>query len=550
MTSSPQTTTPPFFDTPEFHSVNRDGAGAASADAVAGTLALRISEIAARSGKLPRLAHDLAQVLVSACAADDAVFFWYRQRSHLAGRVRRSLHDIGSSASPGHSGGSDSYTRHLKASAYRALVAGRLVERAHTSAHSRRLTLALPLGAERPWAVCVLTWDVAERTPPGVGELLRRLAPALVTATRPARMREEMAQSQRHAIFTHTSEAILSVGDDFIIQETNPAFGTVLGWQDQSPQGRRCSEVLRCRDERRMVLCDTPRCPLQQAFDADGAVPVRELYWQTHAGKLCEVSASFSAPRTGESGRAVIVARDITALNAINRMRTSFISMVSHEMRTPLNTVNGYLEIVAQEQAGPLNDKQVEFLAYARVGTQQLITLVEDITLISKADSGQFTLLLHDVDPATLIHQSLQTVQLGAQRAGVRFECEAEPALPLMRADDGRLRQVLSNLLGNAVKYSPEDGTVRVRAWPDGDAVRFSVSDEGMGVPAEDHARVFDRFYQSEDALRAHHGGYGLGLAIAKLIVEQHGGRIWVESHEGAGATFSFTIPFSGPSEV
>jgi signal transduction histidine kinase len=167
--------------------------------------------------------------------------------------------------------------------------------------------------------------------------------------------------------------------------------------------------------------------------------------------------------------------------------------------------------------------------------------------LISKADSGQFTLRLGDVDPATLVYHSLQAVHPSVQQAGVRVMYEAEPALPLLRADEARVRQVLSNLLGNAVKYSPKDGMVRVSAQPDGDAVRFSVSDEGNGVPAADHTRVFERFYQSDNAPVSYYGGYGLGLAIARLIVEQHGGRIWVESPEGAGATFSFTIPIAGP---
>jgi len=192
----------------------------------------------------------------------------------------------------------------------------------------------------------------------------------------------------------------------------------------------------------------------------------------------------------------------------------------------------------------------MEFLTYARTSTRQLITLVEDIMLISKADSGQFTLRLGDMDPATLIYQSLQAIHPRVQRASVRVVCEAEPALPLLRADEARVRQVLGNLLGNAIKFSPEDGMVRVRAHADSDAVRFSVSDEGNGVPAADHARVFERFYQSENASASHYGGYGLGLAIAKLIVEQHGGRIWVESPQGAGATFSFTIPISGPGEA
>lgn len=548
MSSSPRTTTPSPFDAPEPHPAAGNGAGTTSADAAAGMLALRISEIAARSGKLSQLARELARLLISACGADAAVFFWCRQRPRATGRVRRSLHEIGSASSPGHN--ATSHTRSLKASAYRALVAGRLVERTHTGAHGCGLTLALPLGTAQPWAVCVLAWDTLERLPRASRELLRRLTPALVTATRPAHVQEETTHAQRHAIFTHTSEAILSVGDDFIIHETNPAFGTVLGWQDRPPLGRRCSEVLRCRDERHLLLCDTPHCPLQQAFDASAATPVRKLYWQTRAGKHCEVSASFSAPRTSESGRAVIIARDITALNAINRMRANFVSMVSHEMRMPLNTLNGFLEIVAEEQAGPLNEKQVEFLGYARTSTRQLVTLVEDIMLISKADSGQFTLRLGDVDPAILIQQSLQAVHPSAQQAGMRVVCSAEPTLPLLRADEARVRQVFGNLLGNAIKYSPENGVVRVYAQLNGDAVRFSVSDEGNGVPAADHARVFERFYQSENASASHYGGYGLGLAIAKLIVEQHGGRIWVESQEGAGATFCFTIPIAGPSDA
>ena len=548
MSSSSPTTTSLPFDAPESFPAAGNGTVAASADAAAGMLALRISEIAAQSGKLSQLAHELARLLATACDADAVVFFWSRQRPRAAGRVRRFLYDVGSASSPAHD--ATSHTRSLKASAYRALVSGQLIERTHAGAHGHGLTLALPLGAPQPWAVCVLAWDTVEHLPRASGELLRRLAPALVTATRPARVLEETAHTQRRAIFTHTSEAILSIGDDFIIHETNPAFGNVLGWQDRPPLGCHCSDVLRCRDERHMVLCDTPHCPLQQAFDAGAAAPVRKLYWQTCAGKLCEVSASFSAPRAGESGRAVIIARDITALNAINRMRANFVSMVSHEMRMPLNTLNGFLEIVAEEQVGPLNEKQMEFLTYARTSTRQLITLVEDIMLISKADSGQFTLRLGDMDPATLIYQSLQAVHPSVQRAGVHVVYEAEPALPLLRADEARVRQVLGNLLGNAIKYSPEDGMVRVRAHADGDAVRFSVSDEGNGVPAADHARVFEQFYQSENASASHYGGYGLGLAIARLIVEQHGGHIWVESPQDAGATFSFTIPIAGPGEA
>src|SRR5690242_12546230 len=182
MTSSPRIS--PSFDVPETHPSAREGAGAERTDAAAGMLALRISEIAAQSGTLSHLAHELADLLVSACAADAVLFFWCRQRHVAAGRVRRSLHDVGSAVAPGRD--IIGRMRSLKPSAYRALVAGRLVERIPTHAQSVcAATLALPLGTERPWAVCVLTWDAAERMPRASSELLRRLTPALVTATRP-----------------------------------------------------------------------------------------------------------------------------------------------------------------------------------------------------------------------------------------------------------------------------------------------------------------------------------------------------------------------------
>jgi signal transduction histidine kinase len=217
--------------------------------------------------------------------------------------------------------------------------------------------------------------------------------------------------------------------------------------------------------------------------------------------------------------------------------------MVSHELRTPLNSINGFLEIVLEGQVGALNERQREFLGYAYLSTQQLTTLVEDILLISKADSGQFILRTAEMDPATVVMQAIQAVQPAADKAEVTIAAELPTALPLVQADDLRIQQVLTNLLGNAIKFTPAGGAVTMAVAVGDDEVRFSVADTGKGVSPEDQARIFERFYQSEAATRHHSGGYGLGLAIAKLIVEQHGGRIWVESQAGQGASFSFTIP-------
>lgn len=525
--------------------------GSATAER-AGQLALRIAEISVEHTKLGLLTHELATFLMDELDLECATFFWCRpvhRRAHAPHVLLQSVAAVSRSGAP-----SAATLRHLKASAYRALSTSRLVIRRNHAAPdtdgAQPLTLAVPLGTGAPWAVVSMRWDAA--TPDDCetsAALLQRLTPALVAALRPAHTLEEAVQqepahSPRRTVLAVTSEAILTVGDDFAIRETNPAFSRILGWPERAVVGRRCSDVLRCRDDRKMPLCGTPRCPLHEALTSDANTPVRDLSWETRSGKLCDVSANFTVQRTEHDARAVIVARDVTLLNAANRMRANFISMVSHELRTPLNSINGFLEIVLESPVGPLNERQREFLNYARVSTQQLTTLVEDILFISKADSGQFTLRLEYVDIAKLVELATQAVQAAADKAQVSLAVELAPALPAPYADGLRLQQVLSNLLGNAIKFSPPESVVKLAVAPVEDGqLQFTVSDQGRGVPLEDHARIFERFYQSESSVRNRSGGYGLGLAIARLIVEQHNGRIWVESRPGAGAVFSFTVP-------
>lgn len=528
----------------------------AAVTAHAGALALRIAETAVTRTQLGPLSHDLAALLVEELALDSAAFFWCRplhRRAHSPHALLQSVAAVSRSGTP-----SAETLRRLKASGYRALSRARMVIRESAGNGDRDnvqpATLAIPLGAGAPWAVLSMQWDSATVDETEArSALLQRITPALVIALRPAHtldeaMQQEPAHSPRRTVFAVTSEAILTIDDDFIIRETNPAFTRILGWPERAVVGKRCSAVLRCRDDRKMLLCDTPRCPLTEALTSENGAPVRDLSWETHYGKLCEVSANFTAQRTEHDTRAVIVARDVTQLNAANRLRANFISMVSHELRTPLNSINGFLEIVLESPVGPLNERQREFLNYARVSTQQLTTLVEDILFISKADSGQFTLRLERVKVPKVVAQATQTLQAAADKAQVALTVELATGLPTVYADGLRLQQVLSNLLGNAIKFSPPGGEVRLTATAAEDGyLLFSVSDQGRGVPLEDHARIFERFYQSESSVRNRSGGYGLGLAIAKLIVEQHNGRIWVESVPGKGATFTFTVPVASP---
>ncbi|HEY7351030.1 MAG TPA: HAMP domain-containing sensor histidine kinase [Ktedonobacterales bacterium] len=233
----------------------------------------------------------------------------------------------------------------------------------------------------------------------------------------------------------------------------------------------------------------------------------------------------------------------VLAVDAANRARSHFISMVSHELRTPLNAINGFLSIVLDEQVGKLNDRQREFLEYAHDSTEQLIRLVQDILLISKADSGQLELQCADLALFDVLALVLRSSGLAANKAGVTLQSQVSPRLPRLWADAARLQQVFMNLVHNALKFTPPGGSVTIRARRAGELAEVSVTDTGCGIPYDDQPRIFDRFYQAEDALLVKHGGSGLGLTVARAIVEQHGGRIWLQSEPDCGSTFSFTIP-------
>jgi PAS domain S-box-containing protein len=378
--------------------------------------------------------------------------------------------------------------------------------------------------------------------------LLEAVRPALALAFSYALNRKigdqaRRKQEQLEAIFTTSSEGMLTVDAGYRILELNPAFAAVTGWPSQEALGRTCMEVLQCRDERDTPLCKTERCPLQQVFTHQQPIPYYEVALRDRQGHKKEIAASFTAGQAPDGLRGVIIARDMTLLNAANRMRSNFISMVSHELRTPLNTINGFLSIVLEEHVGSLNERQREFLGYVRSSADQLITLVNDILFISRADTGRFALRCAELDLPDLLAQVIRDASPAAGKLEVALHRRVSRRLPKLLADAGRLHQVLMNLIHNALKFTPPGGSITLSARRAGEMAEISVADTGCGVPFEDQPRVFERFYQSENALLIKHGGFGLGLTIAKLIVEQHGGRIWLQSEPERGSTFRFTIP-------
>jgi signal transduction histidine kinase len=232
---------------------------------------------------------------------------------------------------------------------------------------------------------------------------------------------------------------------------------------------------------------------------------------------------------------------DITRYHRLEQLRNQFVSLVSHELRTPLTSIRGALGLVASGRLGPLPDDTQEMLDIAVRNTQRLGRLLDDILDLEQMDAGTLTMARQPCSARSLVDQAVTTMQPMAEQAAVRLQVAGADATVL--ADPYRVAQALANLLGNAIKFSPPGATVWVTAEPRRGEVLVRVRDQGRGIPADKLDTIFGRFQQVDSSDARDKGGSGLGLAICRSIIEQHGGRIWVQSTLGHGSTFSFTLP-------
>ena len=226
-----------------------------------------------------------------------------------------------------------------------------------------------------------------------------------------------------------------------------------------------------------------------------------------------------------------------------NRNKSEFLASMSHELRTPLNAIIGFSEVLVEKMFGELNDKQLEYLKDIHSSGHHLLTLINDILDLSKIEAGRMELELASFDLAALLEGSMMLVRERAARHGLALALDVDEAIGEWVADERKVKQVVINLLSNAVKFTPPGGSVSLRARRSDGAVEVAVVDTGVGLAEADQALVFEAFRQASGAQLRKSEGTGLGLSLAKRLVELHGGAIRVESALGRGSTFAFTLP-------
>jgi PAS domain S-box-containing protein len=254
-------------------------------------------------------------------------------------------------------------------------------------------------------------------------------------------------------------------------------------------------------------------------------------------------AVSTIAAGEGSAYGVLLILQDVTQFKELDRMKSEFIATLSHEFRTPVTSIGMSVDILNRGILGPLNDRQKELIDSARQDCVRLTKLARELLQLSKLESGRAQLRNEELDPTVAIEQILRPLQVQFTEKGVALVTDLPASLPHLVADEQALASVLTNLATNALKHTDPGGTVVVLAREDDGALLVTVRDSGQGIPQEYLASIFDKFVQVKQASESTPGSVGLGLAIAKEIVEGYGGSIWAESEPGQGSSFHFRIP-------
>jgi PAS domain S-box-containing protein len=377
---------------------------------------------------------------------------------------------------------------------------------------------------------------------------------------------EEALRASREALFdlfNGASDLIQLVQPDLRLQYVNPAWRAALGYAEEDVTGLPVLEII-APDERdayrvglESVLAGSPRTVETTFVARDGRrisvegfescrfvdnepLSIRGFFRDVTQRR--EIEEEREQLLEAERRAAELLAEQNERLRQLDEMRDEFVSLVSHQVRTPLTSIRGYLELLLDGDAGPLTAEQQRFLGFVADGSQRLLELANDLLFISQVDAGKLKLSLEDVDLVPLAATAVEALHPVGDERGVGLVLEAEETPPV-HVDARAIRQAVDNLLSNGVKFTPEGGRVTLRVRTRDDTVVLEVADTGIGIPESEQSRLFERFFRASNAVTHAIPGTGLGLAIVKEIADAHGGRVEFESAVGKGTSFRLVLP-------
>lgn len=347
-------------------------------------------------------------------------------------------------------------------------------------------------------------------------------------------------RSRLRTMVNHISDGVMCTNHQNKVALANPAFLRMIGCQASSMIGRGVEEFINIPRIREMIsqalnMPELEFSELTEEITLNGQNRPEELVLSIHC-------APFRA-RNGRNLGVITILHDITALKRMDRMKSQFVSTVSHEIQSPMNSVMMQIQVILDGLAGDLTEKQRSILTRASQKINNLARMASELLDLARIESGLISLEREPVDMSAIIRDQVAFHLPKAESESIRLEIDVPEVLPPILANRRNMEEVLSNLITNAIKYSPDGGQVLVSAFAENDSLCIRVKDSGLGISPEDLKLIFKQFYRIKNEKTRYINGTGLGLAIVKSILESHQGRIKVESRPGEGSTFIVFLP-------
>ncbi len=412
-----------------------------------------------------------------------------------------------------------------------------------------RQVIALPLTVAAAPVGTIYVFRAALNVSFNVDEarLLQAFADQAAIAVSNARLYQSVLREKQRldAMIEQSADGVMIIDARWRITTFNKAMEKLTGWSRTEAIGRPCAEVLGVRDAQGNNICLSD-CPLQRRPPLNN--PIVEGWLTSRDGRERYIQSRYAAQRssTGAFLGAIANVRDITDQKREEQLQSTFISVISHELKTPVSIIKGYASTFQREDAAWTADAMREGFRVIEAEADRLARQIQDLLDVSRLQASGMRLELSDW---ALPELAASVVQAFAAQTSDRFTFELRftDDLPPIHADYERIRMVLTNLISNAIKYSPHGGRIRIGGHPvpELDQAVVYVADQGEGIPPEEQERIFERFYRIDNRLRRTTQGAGLGLYLSRAIIEAHGGTIRVESQVGRGSRFIFTLPLA-----
>ncbi|MEF8848965.1 MAG: PAS domain-containing sensor histidine kinase, partial [Candidatus Thermoplasmatota archaeon] len=365
----------------------------------------------------------------------------------------------------------------------------------------------------------------------------------------------EKARSELYQIFDSKIDGLLVIDKNHHIIRVNNKFTKIMGVKKSLALGKKCYEVFNTKN------CDPSICPIKNILNGTKEHIEKERIIKNKSSGEKQyyllTGIPFKSP-TGEKIGAIESLRNITKikkaeekirrknkrLKKLDELKSAFLNVTSHELRTPISSIKGYVQMMIKQVLGKINGEQKKALEVVLRNTNRLDNLIRDILDISRLESGTMKFIPEETNIKEMIEEIMSTMKSSAEKKQIELIKYVEKDIPKIVLDQDRIKQVLINLINNAIKFSSENSKIKLSVKKKDKNIFFEVKDQGRGIPKNKKDEIFKTFYQVNSGMDRKFGGAGLGLAISRGIVIAHGGKIWVESEgEGKGSSFKFILP-------